>query len=109
MLRLTTSAAALALLAAIGGSAFAAEPLSEAEYRKALEKCQAADTSQKRDDCLREARDGYEKGVAGQKPAGDTKGAARTVSDKLPDAKPKDGKDLAKGSVNKSVPDKLKQ
>jgi hypothetical protein len=107
MFRLTMSAAALVLLAMIGGPARAAEPMSADQYEKALGKCQSAESSAKRDDCVKEARDRYESGLGATGP--DDKDVAKQVDDRLPDRKLPDGKDLAKDTVSKTVPDKLKQ
>lgn len=104
MFRLLIHAAALALLA--GGPTLAGEPMTAADYKKALAKCQSADSSARRDDCVREARDRYESGVGTKQPA--DKDVAGPVKDKLPDKKMPDGKNLAKDTVGKTVPDKLK-
>ena len=105
MFRLTLSAAAAALLLAAAVPAIAAG-MSAEEYEKALEKCDDAQTTARRDDCIAEVQNRYDQARLDAATGKiDQALPNRDIDNKLPDRTLPDRK-ISRDPIDKTIPDR---
>lgn len=96
--------AAFGLFAVVSSTSPAASDMSDAEYRAAIAACKVEANPQKRDECVSNAKNRYEKGKGAQKKASDaaedaekgTKGKAKAKIKGKADSEMKGVKDKGK-------------
>lgn len=105
MRTLTVVLAAVVASALLAGPAGAAAQMSEKDYRAALAACKKEANPKKRDECVSNAKNRYEKGKAAEKKASgmqkSTKSTAKSQTDAASKGAQKKATDAVKGAQAK--------